>query len=153
MILFGMIVVLAAIMLGAFSMSNHSGPSNAFKATGDELCTENGKPVVAMYSTTTCPHCNWAKSVFDRVAKEYEANGSIIAHHWQFDTGDDTLTAAVETSVPQNELGRYEKYNPSHTVPTFVLGCKYYRIGNSFESKNDTAAEEAYLREYINKLL
>jgi hypothetical protein len=38
-------------------------------------------------------------------------------------------------------------------VPTFVLGRRYYKVGNTFEKQEDLEAEEKYLREYIGKLL
>ncbi|NYZ80050.1 thioredoxin family protein [Candidatus Micrarchaeota archaeon] len=151
-ILFGMIIVLAVILLTAAAISR-PGPSVQYKTSNESVCTENGKPVVSMYGTTTCPHCEWVKETFDRVTKEYADRGLIVAHHWQFDLKDDLLTPNAEGAIPQAELDKYERFNPKHTVPTFILGCKYSKVGNSFESSNDTAAEEAYLREYINKIV
>ena len=106
-----------------------------------------------MYSTTTCPHCVWVKGTFDKVAKEYAANGSIAAYHWEMDIYDDTLTAAAESAIPQSEIDVYKKYSPSGYVPLFVFGCKYVRVGNSFEAQQNLTAEEDYLREMIGKLL
>ena len=117
------------------------------------ICTENGKPVIELYSTTWCPHCKWIKDTFDSVAKEYVAAGKIVAHHWEIDTGDDTLTAANETKVPDSELAAYKQFNPDGSIPTFVFGCKYYRIGNGYESQNNLTAETNEFRRVIDTLI
>jgi protein-disulfide isomerase len=114
-------------------------------------CTEDGKPVIRMFSTTWCPHCQWAGPDFDAVAQEYA--GRIVARHWQVDTKDDALTAANETSVPDSELAMYEQFNPEGSIPTFVFGCKYYRVGTGYEQQNDHDAERAELRQVIDTLL
>ncbi len=121
-----------------------------FTLTEDEVCTEDGKPVIRLYSTTTCPHCNWIKDAYDEVVKEYIEKNLIKAYHWQLDTGDNTLTAEVENTIPKGELEIFKKYNPNYTVPTFVFGCKYYRIGNAYK---DLEKEKKEFKKIINKLL
>ena len=124
-----------------------------FSETNDELCEEDGKPIVRMYSTSWCPHCNWVKETFDNVAQEYADLGKITISHWQLDTGDDELTSETEASVPREEIELFQKYNPDGYVPVFVFGCKYYRIGNGYESENNLAAEEAEFRAVIHSLI
>ncbi len=125
-----------------------------FTDTGDDICTEDGKPVIRMYSTTICPHCKWIMETFDSLVKEYVDEGKIVAHHYELNTGDDTLTHEVEEYVPQSEREVYREYNPDSTVPTFVFGCKYTRVGNSFEQSADgLEKEEAEFRAVIEELL
>jgi len=102
-----------------------------FKLTEDEVCKEDGKPIVRLFCVTKSSDCNWIKKGFDSVMEEYE--DQIKAYHWQLDTGDNTLTPEIETKIPREELEIFKKYNPGSTVPTFVFGCKYYRIGNAYD--------------------
>jgi thiol-disulfide isomerase/thioredoxin len=130
-------------------------PFNSFIDTGKQICKENGKPVIYLFSTTWCPHCNWIKDVFDKVAKDYVKKGKIVAYHWQLDTGDNTLTEEVENSVPQKDEAIYNEFNPSGSIPTFVFGCRYYRIGNAYEREGDAGKEkeEKEFRKIIEVLI
>ena len=132
-----------------------SAPSegDTFSATNDELCTEDGKPVIRLFSTTKCPHCAWIKETFDSTIKEYADRGLIVAHHWEFDTGDDTLTDEIETEVPADEVAIYEKYNSRGAVPSYVFGCKYVRIGNGYERENNLEAEKAEFVKLVEELI
>jgi thiol-disulfide isomerase/thioredoxin len=125
---------------------------STFLDTGDEMLRDSeGKPYVILFSTTTCPHCQWIKSTFDSLAAEDFAS-EINLQHWELDTGDNTLTGAItETRVPAWALNLYEKYNPGNSVPTFVFGGKYIRIGNS--GKNNLDAEKQDFEFIIKKLL
>jgi thiol-disulfide isomerase/thioredoxin len=122
-----------------------------FTVTGDQPCKENGKPLIMLFSTTWCPHCKWIKDTFDATAKSY--GDKIAAYHWEIDTGDNTLTDAVEKEAPANLLAYYKKYNPGGSIPTFVFGCKYSRIGNGYERQQNLTAEESEFREKIGKLM
>jgi len=124
-----------------------------FKETGDDVCYEDGKPVVRMFSTTWCPHCSWIKGTYDSVVQEYVDQGLIAAYHWEIDTGDNTLTTDVETQVPESEMAVYQQYNPQGSIPTFVVGCTYSRVGNGYEQEQDLAAEEQDLRNMIDMLI
>lgn len=129
-----------------------SGVSTFQQKAGAEVCKENGKPVVYLFSTTWCPHCTWIKDTFDKVAKEYVAAGKIVAYHWDIDVNDDTLTAAKETAFPTEANAVYQEFNPQGSIPTFVFGCKYFRVGNGFESQQDLAAEEKEFRAIFDEL-
>jgi len=118
-----------------------------FSVTDNDICEQDGKPVIRMLSTTWCPHCNWIKSTFDKVVKEYADSGKIVAYHWQLDSEDNTLTDGIESKVPKSEIEIFNQFNPRNSVPTFIFGCKYYRIGNGYEENNDLASEE---REFMN---
>ncbi|MBU4332538.1 thioredoxin family protein [Patescibacteria group bacterium] len=126
---------------------------DTFMDSGEPACKESGKPVIRLFSTTSCPHCTWIKETFDELMREYMTRGKIIAYHWELDMNDNTLTQTPETSVPTAELAIYRKFNPEGYVPTFVFGCKYWRIGNGYESQQDLVAEEAEFRAVIEELL
>jgi len=133
--------------------SSSSVNGSTFLDSGDEICTDSeGKPQVFLISTTTCPHCVWIKDTFDGLENEAFAS-QINLQHWEVDTGDNTLTSAVESEVPAEILSLYQKYNPEGYVPTFVIGCKYFRVGNGYESQDDLVSELADFKLIINKLL
>tara|TARA_Y100000310_G_scaffold315482_1_gene366067 strand:- start:15297 stop:17000 length:1704 start_codon:yes stop_codon:yes gene_type:complete len=127
--------------------------AGTFTETNDPVCKEDGKPVIRMYTTTWCPHCVWISETFDNLVKDYIGQEKIIAYHWDVDTGDNTLTPELETSIPKEEVDIFKRYNPEGSVPTFVFGCRYKRIGNGYEAEDDLKAEEAEFREIIEKLL
>ena len=119
----------------------------------DGICEEDGKPVIRLYSTTWCSHCQWIASTYDAVVKMYVDEGWIVAHRWEIDTGDDTLTDQVEEGVPVFEMEIYDDTNPQGTIPTFVFGCKYYRIGNGYEQAGDLKKEAAEFKAVIEELI
>jgi thiol-disulfide isomerase/thioredoxin len=130
-------------------------PAGSFVDTGKTLCKENGKPVVRLFTTTWCPHCQWIAKTFDKVVNEYVAKGKITAYHWELDTFDNMLTKEVEKAVPASEEAVYNEFNPNGSIPTFVFGCRYYRIGNAFETEGDAGLvkEEQEFRDLIDKML
>jgi len=139
-------------------IENPTGPATvgSYQAVDPKgpLETIDGKPVVRLFGITTCPHCNFLSDMFDNVAKEYVAKGKIAAHHWQFDTGDDTLTDEIELSVPSSETAVFKTFNPSQTVPTLVVGSKYYRVGTEYEGvSNGIELEEQELRAVIDEVV
>lgn len=117
------------------------------------ICKEDGLPVIYLFSTTWCPHCEWIKDTFDKVAKEYMNDGKIVAYHYELDTKDNTLTSTKEDKVPQEALDAYKRFNPNGSIPTFVIGCKYWRVGNGFEAKQDLQAEEKEFRTIFDKTI
>jgi thiol-disulfide isomerase/thioredoxin len=121
--------------------------------TGGPVCDHEEKPVIRMYSTEWCPYCEWVGSAYDRVAKQYIDEGKIIAYHWKYgnDGWDNTLTQEREEEIPITELDIFDEFNPENSVPLFVFGCKYYRIGN--RNDQDLLAEEKEFRAVIDALL
>jgi len=123
-----------------------------------QICSENGKPKVYLFSTEWCPHCKWIKDTYDKVAKEYMDAGKVVAYHWELSDAnqqplnDNLLTAAKESAVPAEDMAVYSEFNPGGSIPTFVFGCKYFRIGNGFEQQQDLAAEEKEFRALFDEL-
>jgi len=117
-----------------------------------EICQEDGLPVVYLFSTTWCSHCQWIGDTFDQTVKKYVDAGKIKAYHWNIDIGDNTLTDEVEASMPNNHMAVYSEFNPQGSIPTFVFGCKYSRIGNGYERTNDLDAEIAEFEALIEDI-
>ena len=116
------------------------GVNTFLEKKDSKVCFEGNKPVVFLFSTTNCPHCQWIKALFDSVVKKY--SGRISAYHWQLETGDNTLTKVVEKELPYEHMAIYQRFSPEGYVPVFVFGCKYYRIGNGYEGKIDGLKKE-----------
>ena len=125
-----------------------------FYKTGLELCTtDKGLPQIFLFSSPTCPHCQWSGDIFDFIVKYYMANGLIEAHHYDVATGDDLLTKEVESQIPAAHLQIKEHGDPKDLVPYFNFSCKYERIGNGYEKENDSAAEGAEMSRVIEALI
>jgi len=123
---------------------------NEFTITADSICQEDGKPIIRLFTTSTCRPCNDIKETFESLATSYK--DEIIAYHWQLDTGDNILTLEIETGIPKAEVEIFKKYNEKTTVPTYVFGCKYVRIGNAL-TERDLAVEKQELTRQIEKLI
>jgi thiol-disulfide isomerase/thioredoxin len=154
-------VIIIAFMTGGFGLISTGSASgklvlvegSTFYDTGNSILRDStGKPYVILFSTTWCPHCIWIKDTFDSLAKENFAN-QVNIQHWELDTGDNTLTPEVETEVPNNMLDIYNKYNPKGSIPTFVFGGKYMRIGTGYERQDNLNAEKEDFNLIIGKLL
>lgn len=130
-------------------------PVGTFIDTGKEICKKDGKPIIRLFATSWCPHCNWIKETFDKVANDYVKKRKIVAYHWELDTGDDLLTEEKEKAVPPEEERVFNEFNPHNSIPTFVFGCRYYRIGNGYEREGEPGKvkEEKEFRDLIEKIL
>jgi thiol-disulfide isomerase/thioredoxin len=127
------------------------GELQTFSEHEGEICKEDGKPVVYLFSTTWCPHCEWIKDTFDSWAKDN--SDKMVAYHWELDTNDNTLTADAESEVPAEHQAVYEKFNPNGSIPTFVFGCKYSRVGNGYESEDDLNKEKEAFDAVLNEII
>lgn len=124
-----------------------------FNTQKGEVCTEDGKPVVYLFTSSTCPHCNWVGDAFDSVAEKYMEQGQIEAYHWQMDSKDNLLTDKKEQSVPTEHKQVFREFSTGG-VPTFVFGCKYYRVGNGYEGEsNGLVKEKQEFEAVINELV
>jgi len=125
-----------------------------FNNTGRTICKNNaGLPIIILFTSSRCTHCIWVGETFDSTVMEYVDNGLIEAHHYDLDTKDDLLTAAVETKIPQGHLDIDQYRNPEGFVPYFNFGCKYDRIGTGYEKLDDLASETREFRQVIDSLL
>ncbi|HOS88299.1 MAG TPA: thioredoxin family protein [Candidatus Pacearchaeota archaeon] len=109
-----------------------------FEKTNDQICQENGKPVIYFFGMTTCPHCKWEEPIIKSVVNSF---GDAIVYK------EDILSEGG-TGFANDSI--FKKYNPTGGVPTLVLGCKYFRIGSG-ESAGEEA-EKASLTKLICEL-
>ncbi len=119
----------------------------------NDICLEGGKPIIRMFSTTTCSHCRWVNDTFNGVMEEYMSADKIVAYHWDVDLGNNQYTPAKESVVPTSEVELLKKINPELSVPTYIFGCKYWRVGNPYETADDLDAEAGEFKAVIEKLL
>jgi thiol-disulfide isomerase/thioredoxin len=87
-----------------------------FSVSNEEVCKENGKPVIYYFGSTSCPHCAWEEPILDKVAAQFGA--------------EILIKKSVDT---QDNMDVFQKYSTGG-IPTLVLGCKYYRIGSGENS-------------------
>jgi len=84
-----------------------------FEVTGNELCSEDGKPIVYFFGSETCPHCKWEHPVMQKVVTQFT---DYISFHDNMDS--------------QNDLEIFSQYSAEGYVPATLIGCKYFRVGS-----------------------
>jgi parvulin-like peptidyl-prolyl isomerase/thiol-disulfide isomerase/thioredoxin len=125
-----------------------------FRDTGEGTCTnDEGQPIVILFSTSRCSHCEWIGETFDSAVMEYVEMGLIEAHHYNMDTDTDLLTPNLETGIPKRYLKIMEQGDPEGYVPYFSFGCRYDRTGTGYERQDDLFAEEMEMRKVLNALV
>lgn len=90
----------------------------------EDVCKEDGKPVVYFFGSTGCPHCLWEEPILKSVVEQF---GDAVSYHENIDSDTDSDV--------------FYKYS-SGSVPLLVVGCKYYRSGSG-EGIGEEAEEEA----------
>ena len=122
--------------------------------SGLDVCTNlGGQPVISLFTSPTCAHCEWVSEIYDTVVRRYMEEGAIEAHHYNLHTKDDLLTEEVETEIPEEILDLYHRGSPKDLVPYFNFSCKYERVSNGYETTKDTEAEANELMEVIETLI
>ncbi len=124
-----------------------------FMMNSDPICRDaEGKPIARVFTTSWCPHCQWIKDTVDAVLKDYADRDLITAYHWEVDTGKELVTGQ-EGTVPDAEMAVYQKYNPDGSIPTFIFGCRYVRVGTGYEQEDDLGKEKAEFELILDTLL
>ena len=82
-----------------------------FLVSGDEICKENGKPIIYFFGSEGCGYCKWEHPIMEAVAARFEG---YIAFHNNMDSDADKDV--------------FQKYSTGG-IPTLVFGCKYSRVG------------------------
>lgn len=122
--------------------------------SGFDACTNlGGQPVVFLFSSSLCSHCEWLGKIFDVIVANYVEEGKIEAHHYDVLSNDDLFTEAIETEIPEAILDLYHRGSPKDLVPYLNFSCKYERVGNGYEDKQDTEAEGREIMEVIDTLI
>src|SRR5690606_21162878 len=86
------------------------GTFETFTEYDNGLCTENGKPVVFMFSATWCPHCQWVGDTFNSWAKEQK---DVVVYRYEVDTDENPLTG--EKGIPDEHMNIYKEFNPNQS--------------------------------------
>jgi thiol-disulfide isomerase/thioredoxin len=87
-----------------------------FSVSGEDIITENGKPIVYFFGSESCPHCTWEEPIISKVMEEFKDQ---ISFHFNKDS--------------DNDQDIFNKYSDGG-IPTLVFGGKYYRIGSGENS-------------------
>jgi len=82
-----------------------------FIVSSDEICLEDGTPVIYFFGADWCGGCKWEHPVITNVTSQFEG---FISFH-------DNIDSTADEDI-------FAKYSDGH-IPTLVLGCKYYRVG------------------------
>lgn len=98
-----------------------------FSVNNEEVCKENGNPIIYFFGSQGCGYCKWEHPVMEAVAEKFEG---YISFHNNMDSDADKDV--------------FSKYSTGG-IPTLVFGCKYSRVGagsqdgEELEAKNLTA--------------
>jgi FKBP-type peptidyl-prolyl cis-trans isomerase 2/glutaredoxin len=104
-----------------------------FSISDQEVCTENGKPIVYFFGADFCPHCKWEHPIFNETVMKFK---DYVSFHDNMGT--------------QNDNNIFTKFNPKGTIPTMVIGCKYFRVGTTGD---ETDAGKIVEQAALTKLL
>ena len=104
-----------------------------FSVSNDEVCKENGKPIVYFFGSEGCSYCKWEHPIIEEVAAKFE--GEIAFHN--------NMDSKVDMDI-------FSKYSPKGYVPALVLGCRYFRVGAGTQSGEEKETE--YLTTLICEL-
>jgi len=107
------------------SMAQTDAAGSFKELTDMQVCQEDGKPIVYFFGSESCPHCKWEQPIINAVVKKFQ---SVISFH-------ENINSDKDQDV-------FLKYNIENTVPTIIIGCKYYRIG-TIESLGEEAETKA----------
>jgi thiol-disulfide isomerase/thioredoxin len=94
-----------------------------FIVSGDEICKEDGIPIIYFFGSTGCPACEWEHPIVANVTAKFEG---FISFH-------DNVDSTADQEI-------FAKYSDGY-IPTLVLGCKYYRVGSGASMGEDQEAE------------
>ena len=124
-----------------------------YKSGFDACANTDGQPVIFLFSSASCFHCEWLKEIFEPIAEHYMEKGLIEAHLYDKVSGDDLFTEEIETEIPEAFLEIYNRGNPKNRVPYVNFSCKYERVGNGYEETQDTDAEGQEMIDVIETLI
>jgi len=105
-----------------------------FSVSSDQVCKEDDKPIIYFFGSERCPHCTWEHPIIREVAEKF---GGLISFHDNMDSDAD--------------MDVFQRYSTG-SVPSIVLGCKYYRVGSgeSLGMEEETEALTTLICELTN---
>ncbi len=106
----------------------------SFSVNDDEICREDGKPIIYFFGSQSCSYCRWEHPVMEAVAARFKGH---IAFHNNMDSDADKDV--------------FSKYSTGD-IPTLVFGCKYSRVGagQSAGEEKETEALTALICKLTN---
>lgn len=107
-----------------------------FSLTEEEVCLEDGKPVVYFFGSERCPHCSWEHPIVEGVLASFEDQ---VSFHNNMD----------KPEADQEIWSKYSEINRG-AIPFLVLGCRYARVGSGEQLGEEE--EEKILTALICKL-
>ncbi len=108
-----------------------------FLVLEEEVCEEDGKPIVYFFGSERCPHCRWEHPIFEEVAAEFT---DYISFHNNMDSQDDLDVFQRHSQINRNG------------IPFSVLGCQYARVGSgeNFGEEEETRILTALICKLTN---
>jgi len=88
----------------------------SFSVTKEEICQEDGKPLVYFFGSASCPHCTWEHPILEKVTAKF----------------DDSISTHLYMDDFETDKQIWNKYGQIHSgsVPFIVLGCRYVQVGS-----------------------
>ncbi len=96
-----------------------------FMETEDELCLEDGKPIIYYFGVSECPFCVWQRPVIVEAMKQFEGYASFRDH--------------TDTENDREVFFRYS----DGSVPLIVAGCRYFRVGAGGREGDEESDKDA----------
>lgn len=124
--------------LSAFQYNEEIGTYETFVSYDNEVCFEDGKPLVIAFFDSGCSNCDWIDEKYDEWVKSRD---DIKAYRYEWYTGDNHYTEEIESEIPSVHLQLFYEFAKEQKVPLFVFGCRYAREENAFEEENDLQKE------------
>lgn len=109
----------------------------SFKETENEICQENGKPIVYFFGRASCPYCVWEHPIFEKATAKF---AGLISLHNNMD----------DQEADRDVWGEYSGVNKG-AVPFMILGCRYTQLGSG-DQKAGEAQEEKNITALVCKL-
>jgi len=98
-------------------------PGN-FLVSEDEVCLEDGKPIIYFFGSEGCGYCGWEHPIIQAVTSKFS---NYISFHDNMNSNED--------------MDVFSKYSTGG-VPTLVFGCKYYRVGAGTQSGEEQETKD-----------
>ena len=98
-------------------------PGN-FSVSEDEICLEDGKPIIYFFGSEGCSYCKWEHPIIEAVASKFS---DYISFHNNMDSDED--------------MDVFSRYSTGG-IPTLVFGCKYYRVGAGTQSGEEQETKD-----------
>ena len=109
--------------------SSFPDPPPKVERTTASLITIGGKPLVVIFTLTTCPHCTWEKPTFREAMAGF---------------GDSIVVKEVDArTAPFEYQPLFMNYSKRGLVPFILIGGVYSRTGSNEQSGIDDATSRA----------